>query len=266
MKSSKKDKSIMREILDGVMSWRIWLLLGWQDIRLRYRRSQLGPFWITLSMAISIYTMGFLYGHIFHMELKSYFPFLASGLLIWTLLSTIINESTNALIDATGYLKQMKIPFLVFILRVVIRNIIIFLHNLIAIIPVMIWAHIAIGWHTLAIVFGLFMIILNGTTYGFILSMLGARFRDIGPVIISSIQVVFFVTPVLWMPKVLPEKYSFVIKYNPFAQFLDLVRAPLIGTWPSVYTLLMTAGFTVLGLTLMVLLFKRTKDRIIYWL
>ena len=92
----------LQDITQGLLSSRIWLLLAWQDIRLRYRRSILGPFWITISMAISIYSMGFLYGNLFKMDLQQYFPFLATGLLTWTFINTVISDSTNVLIDASG--------------------------------------------------------------------------------------------------------------------------------------------------------------------
>jgi ABC-type polysaccharide/polyol phosphate export permease len=99
-----------------------------------------------------------------------------------------------------------------------------------------------------------------------ILAMLGARFRDIAQVIQSVIQVIFFLTPVMWMPKLLPEKYFFVMKFNPFAQFIDLVREPLMGAWPTFYTNAFVLGLTVFGIAIMLLLFMRVRHRIIYWL
>lgn len=262
----RKFKLALQDIIDGVLNWRIWLLLGWQDIRLRYRRSQLGPFWLTLSMAVTVYSMGFLYGHLFKMNLQQYFPFLASGMLIWALISTTINESTNAFIEAMGYLKQMKMPYIIFILRVVTRNIIVFAHNILAVVPIMIYCHVSFGWHTLAIFWGMLIIAINGVIFGMILAMLGARFRDIAQVITNVVQVVFFLTPVMWMPKLLPEKYYFLIKINPLAQFIDLIRAPLMGTWPALYTSAFTLGLTIFGMIIMLFLFTRVRHRIIYWL
>src|SRR3990167_7170629 len=60
------------DITDGCKKWRIWLMLAYQDIKLRYRRSVLGPFWITMSMAITVYSMGYLYGHLFHIPIQEY--------------------------------------------------------------------------------------------------------------------------------------------------------------------------------------------------
>src|SRR3990167_5468257 len=119
----------LSDLIEGIKKWRIWFLLGWQDIKMRYRRSFLGPFWITISMAVMIYTMGFLYAKLFKIELTNYFPFLAAGILIWNLISTSIIEMTNAFIESTGFIRQIKLPFTVYILRTLTRNFIVFIHN-----------------------------------------------------------------------------------------------------------------------------------------
>lgn len=259
-------KLAIKDLLEGVKAWRIWGLLAWQDIRLRYRRSQLGPFWITLSMAVTIYSMGFLYGHLFKMNLQYYFPYLASGMLTWALISTTINDSTNAFIDASGYLKQTKLPYLLFVLRVVMRNLIIFFHNLIAVIPIIIFCKVPLGLPTFGFFLGIAIIALNGAIYGVILSMLGARYRDIAQVIVSFMQVIFFLTPIMWMAKSLPDKMQYVVKINPFAQYIDLIRSPLLGVWPSLYSYAITLILTILGFILMLFMFSRSRHRIVYWL
>lgn len=254
------------DIFKGIASWRIWLLLSWQDIRLRYRRSQLGPFWITISMAITIYTMGFLYGHLFKQNLKFYFPYLASGMLIWALISTIINESTRAFIESEGYLKQIKTPFSIYIMRMVSRNFIIFLHNIVVLIPIIIYFHVPITWHVLMVFFGLFMILLNGFVYGMLFAMLGARYRDIAVIIQNLIQVGFFLTPIMWMSTLLPAKLDWILKINPFAQFVDIVRAPLIGETVSWYTINFNIACALLGILVVFFIFKSFRRRIVYWI
>src|ERR1700728_5333832 len=59
----------------SLKSWRMWLLLGMNDIRQRYRRSRLGQFWITLAMAIQIGTLGFLYSYLFHLPVAQYLAY-----------------------------------------------------------------------------------------------------------------------------------------------------------------------------------------------
>ena len=256
----------LRDIKQGIQNWPIWILLGWQDIRLRYRRSSLGPFWITISMAITIYTMGFLYGHLFKVDLRNYYPFLAAGMLTWNLMNLLIIDGTNAFIDAENYLKQMKLPYIVFSLRVVWRSFIIFAHNIVVIIPIIILFHIHLDWSVFMLLPGLMIIALSGICYGFILAMIGARFRDVSQIITSLMQVAFFLTPIMWNPNALPPRYDWVVMFNPFAHFVDLVRAPLTGNFPSTSSLIFTLLTTAIGFIAAFWLFRRVRHRIIYWL
>ena len=264
----EKDKLrlVWQDLAGVVNSCSIWLLLSWQDIRMRYRRSYLGPFWLTVSMGVTIYGIGFLYAYLFKVDVKAYFPHLACGLLSWTLIVNMINESCNCFVDAVGYIRQIKLPYSIFVMRIVARNMIIFAHNLVAIIPVLIFCPVKFGWPLIAFPFGLFIIAANGVAYGIILAMLGARFRDINQIVISFMQLVLYVTPVLWMKHILPPQYQFIVNFNPYAQFIELIRAPLLGTWPELYCYLTTISIGIIGLILMLLIYYRARHRIIYWL
>ena len=69
-------RTISEEIVAGFRVWPVWVIMGWDDIRQRYRRSVLGPFWITLSTGIFILLLGIIYSRLFHMELQHYMPYL----------------------------------------------------------------------------------------------------------------------------------------------------------------------------------------------
>lgn len=254
------------DLKKGMTSWRVWLMLAWQDIRLRYRRSSLGPFWITISMAISIYSMGFLYGHLFHVDLNIYYPFLAAGLLVWNLIYLFIVDSTNAFIEAENYLKQMKLPYSIFILRVITRSLIMFAHNIVVLVPIILFLHIKISIGMLYIFPNLLILTLSAIGFGMCLALVGARFRDITQIIVSLMQVAFFLTPIIWSHAILPPKYQFVVEINPFAQYLELLRAPLTGNIASFYTYLFTIVLMLFGLFLAFYSFVRVRHRIIYWL
>ena len=254
------------DITEGLKSWRIWLLLAWHEVKLRYRRSTLGPFWITISMAITIYTMGILYGHLFKMDLALYYPFLATGILGWNLISLIVNDATMTFVNAEQFIKQMKQPYSGFIFQSVTRNFIIFFHNILVLVPLIFFFHLKINMNTLFIFVSLLILWINAVTYSIILALLGTRFRDIPILVASLIQVVFFLTPIMWSPSILPERYHFVINFNPFAQFMELFRNPLLGILPSNYTLVTTFSLTILGIFSAFIIFSRYRARIAYWL
>lgn len=262
----KNLKLAFADIAEGIANWRIWVLLSWQDIRLRYRRSTLGPFWITLSMGITIFTTGFLYAKLFNIDLNQYYPFFSIGMLVWGLISMSVIEGTTIFVGSENFLKQMKQPYSTFIFRVVSRNLIIFMHNMLIFIPLAIFFHIPMGWVSWFSLIGLLLIIINAISFGIILAICGTRFRDITQVINSLIQVVFFMTPIMWSPSILPNRYHFAVDFNPVAQFIELVRNPLMGSMPSSYAIITSLSITVVGLILALVIFARFRARIAYWL
>ena len=108
--SSQRKKAFL-DYIQSLLMWRIWMSLAWQDINIRYRRSVIGPFWITLSMAITVYSMGFLYAKIFHTQLEEYFPYLVSGMLAWGLILSLITEGVDAYLFSVSLIRQVKLPY-----------------------------------------------------------------------------------------------------------------------------------------------------------
>src|SRR3989338_10219065 len=108
----------LTDIINGIKMWRVWYMLAYQDIKLRYRRSVLGPFWLTISMAITVYSMGYLYSYLFHMDMYHYFPYLTAGMLGWSLLSTTLTDLIEAFSSPEGMLKQIKLPYSIYVHRV----------------------------------------------------------------------------------------------------------------------------------------------------
>ncbi|MES2217661.1 MAG: ABC transporter permease [Pseudomonadota bacterium] len=266
--AAREKKLAVKDLVDGLKKWRIWLTLAYQDVKLRYRRSVLGPFWITISMAITTYSMGYLYGHLFHTDLQIYFPFLVSGMLSWGLISSQLSDLTDAFSSSEGLIKQIKLPYSLYIHRVATRNVIIFFHNIIVIVPIIAIFHqvAKINLCTLLLIPGLLVIYINALSFGIILAMIGARYRDIAQVIKSLIQVAFFLTPVMWSPDILPAKDKFIVFLNPFYAFVELVRKPLLGMYPSLATLAMAAAVTALGIYLCLNMLSKYRSRIVYWL
>jgi ABC-type polysaccharide/polyol phosphate export permease len=257
---------VWRDILQGFKQWDVWLILGWQDIRLRYRRSTLGPFWITLSMGVTIFGMAFLYGYLFKMDTRAYFPYLASGMIAWSFLSILITDGTQIFLESASYLKQVKLPFTVFVLRVIVRNAIVFGHNLVIMIPVMLYFHVAPTWDLLFLIPGFLLIFLTAFFYMFILAILGARFRDVSQIITSVVQVIFFITPIIWSASLLNGNHEYIVTFNPFVYFLELLRAPLLGSLPPLNALIVCSSVILVGVLLFFALMVRVRKRIIYWL
>ena len=114
-----------KDVGDGLAMSRLALTLGWLDIKLRYRGSILGPFWLTLSTGIMVLSMGVLYSQLFHMELHDYMPYLALSLVLWNALSGIVSDACLCFTAAEGMIRSIRLPFTVYASRVVVRNVLV---------------------------------------------------------------------------------------------------------------------------------------------
>src|SRR5262245_15595453 len=167
------------DFVDGLRSVHVWPMLGWQDVRQRYRRSVLGPFWLTISTGVLIGAMGPLYGRLFNQDIGAYFAFLAIGFVFWQLMSQAIADSCAAFVAAEGFIKQVRLPLSVHVLRVVWKNLIILLHNMLVVVVVMIYTRPPVSTALLLFPAALLVFAVNALLFGLVLALICARFRDI---------------------------------------------------------------------------------------
>lgn len=252
------------DLREGLGSYSVWTILGWYDIRQRYRRSTIGPLWITLSLAITVAAMGVLYGKLFHQEIHSYLPYLTSGMVIWSLVSSTITESTNVFVAAGGIIQQIRLPLSLHVLRMIVRNLVIFGHNMLVVVAVTLLFHVSIGWSIFLFPLALLLFAANALWVGLILGAFCARFRDVAQIITSLVQILFFLTPVMWRPESLGA-HAWVSNLNPLTPFFDIMRDPLLGSFSPLFSWLYVLGVTVGGWIFTMVLFSKYRARVAYW-
>ena len=111
---------------------------------------------------------------------------------------------------------------------------------------------------------GLALILLNGFWFTVLVGMMCTRFRDIGPIVASLTQIVFFLTPIIWMPDSLGESL-WMVYLNPAYAFLEIARGPLLGDTIPLAVWAMALGVTVVGYLVTFLFFSRFRARIPFW-
>src|ERR1700678_4612075 len=119
------------DLVSGFNRRELWLHLGWQDIKQRYRRSVLGPFWITIATGTTAVAMGGLYSKLFHLQLSVHLPYVTLGLIIWHLINASILEGADVFVANEGLIKQLPTPLSVHVYRLVWRQMILFAHNIV---------------------------------------------------------------------------------------------------------------------------------------
>jgi lipopolysaccharide transport system permease protein len=255
---------VVTDLKLSLKNWHLWGLLALYDIRQRYRRSVIGPFWITISVGVFIAALGTVYSFLFKMSISEYLPYLATGYIVWTLISATISEGCQVFVDNGSVIKQINTPYSVFALRLVWRNFLIFLHNLPILMGVFLVFGVWPGWSIFLALAGIIVALFNAVWAVIILGVICARFRDIAPIIMTFLQVVLFVTPIMWKPEMLGAQ-QWMAHVNIFYHFVEIVRAPLLGAPATWWSYGSVAIMTVLNAMLAYWLFKRCRSRIVYW-
>lgn len=254
-----------RDIAGGLSNAPLWSMIGWREIKQRYRRSIVGPFWVTLSMAFMVLALGIVYGVIFRIDLKSYLPFLCLGLIIWEFISKSILEGSMAFLLLEGLIKQIRLPLTTHIAAVIWKNVVVLGHNAIIYVIVALVFGINPGWAIVYVVPGLLLVLLNLTWLVLVLALVCTRFRDVPQIVQTAVQMLFFVTPVFWSPTLMPQR-TFIVHGNPFYHMIEVVRAPLLGHVPGLENWGFLVATLILGWIGTFWLFSKFRRRIAYWL
>jgi ABC-2 type transport system permease protein len=253
------------DIKDGLKAVPIWSVLGWQDIKQRYRRSVLGPFWLTISTAIMVTALGFLYAELLGQEVADFIPHVGAGLIGWTFLSTMILESAIVFTNSEGIIKQIRMPLTVHVCRMVWRNVMIFAHNAVILLCLLYLIPEINIIELLTIPFGVFLIALNGLWIGLVIGVICTRFRDVAQILANVVQVLFFVTPIFWKPELLANR-GWIAEYNPAYHFIELIRSPLVGGGIPESSWLITSSITLAGFIVAIAVLAKYRSRVAYWL
>jgi lipopolysaccharide transport system permease protein len=257
-------KLAIEDLLASLKIWKLWSYLAWNDIRMRYRGSVLGPLWITATMLIFISVFSLVYSRLFHQPLNEYIPFLTASYFIWLLICACLTESSNIFLEGAAFISEIKLPYSMYVFRLICRNIIISMHNAVVFILVAIIFKVMPNANLLYFIPAFCLLTINLFACSLLLSMLGTKYRDVPPIIASVIQVLFFVTPISWSPSLLGNSY--VIKLNPLYYFFDILRSPLLGQSPMAFSWLMCGIFTIVFIILAFNIFAKYRRDIPFWL
>ena len=253
------------DVVASGLRWRLWTSLAVHDIASRYRGSVLGPFWITVTTAAMIAGVGMMYSQLLNQSLAQYIPWLATGIVFWTLISQMIVEGCDAFVSSGTIIKQTAIPMLTFIGRLVTRNLINFAHQVVIVAVVLVYFGLWQRANVPLSLAGLLLVILNLGWLALASGIVSARFRDVPQIITALVQISVFITPIFWRPESI--RYNrFILDWNPFYHMLEVTRRPLLGeaVQPASYIILILTALA--GWALAFALFARTRRRVVHYL
>jgi ABC-2 type transport system permease protein len=268
--------SLSRALEDLRSGWQqreLWGHLGWQDIRQRYRRSILGPIWISITMAVTAVALGILYAGLFQTDLSVQLPYVLVGFIIWGFISGCISEGAEVFIANVGLITHLPAPLSVHLYRLVWRQVLFFLHNLVVYVIMLFVFPQHLHWSDLSAIPAFVLLVLNGAWVALLLGVVTTRFRDLTPITQSVVQLAFFLTPIVWMYETLLDSPNPAVaerarlaELNPFLHYIEILRRPMLGQPQELRFWVVVLLLTVVGWALTLFVLRRYRARVSYWL
>lgn len=252
------------DIRSGSRNVPTWRTLALQDMRVKYKRTFLGPLWITVHMLAYVLGIGLLYGRLFGLDTKTHLPSVACGMLLWTLMSGMITEGSTTFVNASTYIRSAAVPLSSFAFQTATRQVVTFLHSAVVIGLMLLALRTPVSaaaiWQVPA---ALVLVVVNGFFVVLWLGSATARFRDLQPLTATTMQLMMFVTPIFWSPSQLEG--SPLAYLNPLGWFVEAFRAPLLGQLVDPWVWLAALGLTAVNVAVGICVFGRSRGRIAYW-
>lgn len=270
---SQTFRRAFRDLGDGLAQRELWLSLGWQDIKQRYRRSVLGPFWITIATGLQAAAMGVLYSALLDIPISEFLPYVTVGLIVWNLISASILEGSEVFIANEGLIKQLPSALSVHVYRLVWRQMLFFAHNgliyVVMLVAFGVWRNL--HWTAVFAIPALVLLVLNAMWVSIVFGIFSTRYRDIAPILSSMTLMLFVLTPVMWTTKTLEQQGGNVAERAKLAEliptfhYLDIVRAPLLGEDQQAYHWYVVIAITVVGWAVALVAMRNYRARVPYW-
>lgn len=158
-------------------------------------------------------------------------------------------------------------PLSIYALKNFAGNTLQFAHDGIVIVAVLIVFQVPVTWTIVLFPLSVAIVALNGIAVGLWLGPLCARYRDVGQLVTSVARILFFFTPIFWVPGQLSNAQILALAgWNPLAYFLQVLRAPLTGEPITPILVLGTLAFTTVNCLVALIKFGHSRDRLAYWL
>ena len=250
----------------GFKNVSLWWRLAWADMNQIYRRSLVGIFWISLSFVMFIGVKIYIFSEMLvDLDMRMYALWVIIGYAIWQFITQSVNDACGVFVSSKSWILGTNLSFGTYVAQNITRHLIgFFMVSLISLIAI-IYLQYEQGWVTWTIIPGFFVLILNSIWVHIVLGIIATRFRDILHLVRAIMHVMFFLTPILYLPRQLGPK-AVIMDYNPFTHYLAIIREPIVNGRISELAWIVVACITVGGWLVALYLLKTKSRNVVFWI
>ena len=222
-----------------------------RDIKVRYKRSVLGVAWTMLSPLLNMLAMTWVFSLVMRMDVKNFPVYFLTGSIFWAFFAGATSHAASLTIDAAEITKRVYIPRSVFVVSAVGVALVNLCLSLVPLFLIVLFTGFPIHASWLFVPVSILIGALFTTGVGLVVFTLASRFVDIKETYLVLVGAWFFVTPIVYTPSIVPERWRFIVRYNPMTYLVEVFRAPLYDGWlPGPKTLAFAALAAVSSLAI----------------
>lgn len=244
----------------------MWMTLGWQEIVQSYRRSVLGPFWITLNLVIFATAMTLIYGALFGVPTKEYAAYVVTGMIAWFWVAALLTDVGNTFLSYGSFVKGMPLDKVQFVWAAAYKQLVILAHHLIVYVALIVIGIVHPSVHTIAAIPVFAVMFLLSVPITAIASILFTRFQDIQRLVTSMIIVFMMITPIFWQANMMPGWRSALIHLNPIWYLIEFMRRPLLGQPSDPFIVSVVVGMTIVLWIGGAMFYRRYHRYVVFWM
>lgn len=262
-------RKALGDIREGLAMAPLWVPITLKEIFGQFRRFALGTLWIPIGMIMLVLSLGYVYSYLMGYEFGEYSLYLFGGLIHWQLIQESVTRSMSLFTKRRSDIENVKVPYSYIIFKLIFESFI----NYLIVVPVLFIYMAIIGavpsMNMLWLFAALPIYVLTMFSVMLFFALVTMRYRDIEAPVANIMRIAFLLTPIIW--RVDPARgplggRALFVQYNPFYHFIEIARAPLMGTPPTLLNWIVTIGVMIAFLVMSLVIFIYSRHRIPYWI
>ena len=241
-----------------------------RELKVRYRRSAIGFVWTMLQPLLTMLVLQVVFSSIFRFKMTNgnYAVYVLAGLLFWNFFSQSIVASMNSLKGNAQLLRKLPIPTEVFPLSTVISGVINLCLALVPLLLILIATHHPLTPALFFLPVSILLAALFTLGAGLLLSPFAVFFSDVVELVGVVLSILLYMTPVIYPMQILEgSRFRPLVRFNPVRSILEVFRDPIyFGKVPPLTHLSVSLGIALLALAVGAFVFRRSSDRIPFYI
>lgn len=247
--------------------WRyreLLFIFVWRDIKVRYKQTFLGVAWAIFQPLITMLIFTVFFGRLAKVP-SDHIPypiFVYTGLLFWTYYQTALTNATNCLVENEGIIKKVYFPRLILPVSTTVTPLIDFTVALVILFGLMWYYHYTP--HLLGIValpLLLAMSIIAASGLGLFMGSLNVKYRDVRYVVPFFIQLLLYLTPVIYPISLVPQKFQWLLYLNPMTGVITVARGLLLASSTIHWNYIALSAASGIAIFLLSIIYFRKTER-----